>query len=131
MKKQRTGETGHSRDTHKKESSKHLRTEKKTDGGWNLRRIAALSAIILLAGLYLVTFVLAVMGDERSAGLLRFCFGMTIFLPIFIWVIIWCMGALRNRHSMASLDILNSNPEERRKMEEAVSEAVDAAGDRR
>lgn len=131
MKKQRTGETGHSRDARKPESSKHLRTGKKTDGGWNLRRVAALSAIILLAGLYLVTFFLAITGDERSAGLLRFCFGMTIFLPIFIWVIIWCMGALRNRHSMASLDILNSNPEERRKMEEAVSEAADASGDRK
>ena len=93
-------------------------------GGGHLRRIAALAAVALLAGLYLVTFVLAVLGDERSAGLLRFCFGMTIFLPLFLWVVIWCAGVLRHKRSIATLDLLNSNPEERKKMEEALAEAT-------
>ena len=90
-----------------------------------LQRIAAIAAIVLLVGMYIVTFVLAVLGDERSTRLLRFCFGMTIFVPIFLWVVIWCVGFLRHKKSIASLDLLNSNPEERRKMEEAVAKEMD------
>ena len=93
--------------------------------GGGLRRAAALAAVILLAGLYLVTFFLAVLGDERSARLLRFCFGMTIFLPIFLWVVIWCVGYLRHKKSMASLNILDSDPEERARMEEAVLRSME------
>ena len=49
-----------------------------------VRRAAALMGVVLLVGLYLVTFVLAILGNERSTQLLRFCFGMTIFVPLFI-----------------------------------------------
>ena len=97
-------------------------TEKgSNDSGGNLRRTAAVIAIVLLVGLYLVTFVLAVAGNEKSAGMLRFCFGMTIFVPLFAWVMIWCVGYLRHKKSMASLNILDSNPEERQRMEEAIA----------
>ena len=102
------------------------RTEQRTenrsnDSGGNLRRAAAIIAIVLLVGLYLVTFVLAVAGNENSARMLRFCFGMTIFVPLFAWVMIWCVGYLRHKKSMASLNILDSNPEERQRMEEAIA----------
>ena len=97
---------------------------KESVSGWSPRRVLALAAVILLAGLYLATFILAMAGNEGSARLLRFCFGLTIFLPIFIWVMIWCVGYFRNKKNMASLNILNSNPEERERMEEAVKEAV-------
>lgn len=97
--------------------------------GGRLRRAAALCAVILLAGLYLAAFLLAVLGDERSAGLLRFCLGMTIFLPLFLWVVIWCAGVLTHRHSIASADLFNSNPDERRRMEEACAAAAAQEGD--
>lgn len=89
------------------------------------KRIAAILAIVLLAGMYLVTFILAVAGNEKSAQLLRFCFGMTIFVPIFLWVLIWCVGRLFHKKNMASLDILDSNPEERRRMEEALAREME------
>lgn len=97
----------------------------------SLKRILALAGVVLLAALYLVTFFLAILGDARSKQLLRFCFGMTIFLPIFLWVVIWCVGYLRHKRSMASLDILGSNPEERARMEEAVSREMERSGDSR
>ena len=105
-------------------------TEKEgNDSGGNLRRAAAVIAIVLLVGLYLVTFVLAVAGNENSARMLRFCFGMTVFVPLFAWVMIWCVGYLRHKKSMASLNILDSNPEERKRMEEAIArEAGKEAG---
>lgn len=92
-----------------------------------LKRIAAIIAIVLLAGMYLVTFILAIIGNENSARLLRFSFGMTIFFPIFLWVIIWCAGYLFHKKTIASLDILDSNPEERRRMEEAIALEMDKA----
>ena len=97
------------------------------DSGGNLRRTAAVIAIVLLVGLYLVTFVLAVAGNENSARMLRFCFGMTIFVPLFAWVMIWCVGYLRHKKSMASLNILDSNPEERQRMEEALAREIGEA----
>ncbi len=105
-------------------------TEKgSNDSGGNLRRAAAVIAVVLLVGLYLVTFVLAVAGNENSARMLRFCLGMTVFVPLFAWVMIWCVGYLRHKKSMASLNILDSNPEERKRMEEAIArEAGKEAG---
>lgn len=99
-------------------------TEKTSDKGsseWGLRRIIAVIAILLLVGLYLVTFILAVAGNENSAGMLRFCFGMTIFVPLFSWVMIWCAGYLTHKKTIASLDLLDSNPAERERMEEAIA----------
>lgn len=104
------------------------KTETGAPGASSLKRFAAILAIVLLAGMYIVTFVLAVLGDERSTRLLRFCFGMTIFVPIFLWVVIWCVGFLRHKKTMASLDLLNSNPEERRRMEEAVAREMEKDG---
>ena len=50
---------------------------------------------------------------------------MTIFVPIFLWVLIWCVGRLFHKKNMASLDILDSNPEERRRMEEALAREME------
>jgi len=91
-----------------------------------VRRVAALAGVVLLLGLYLVTFVLAVIGNERSTQLLRFCFGMTIFVPLFIWVVTWCVGVLFHKKTFASLNLLDSDREERRRMEDAVARQMEA-----
>lgn len=93
----------------------------KDSSAGGLRRAVAIIAIVLLAGLYLVTFVLAIAGNEHSAGMFRFCFGMTIFVPLFAWVMIWCIGYLWHKKSMASLNLFDSNPEERERMEQAIA----------
>ena len=91
-----------------------------------VRRIAALAGVVLLVGLYLVTFVLAVIGNARSTQLLRFCFGMTIFVPLFIWVVTWCAGVLFHKKTFASINLLDSDKEERRRMEDAVARQMEA-----
>ena len=96
---------------------------------WTLKRVAAIAGIILLAGLYLLTFISACIGTESTGKLFRFSLGMTIAVPIFLWIFIWCAGKFTGRHTMASMDILNSNPEERRKMEEALQRNARPAGD--
>lgn len=106
--------------------------DKKDAGGkapWTAKRVAAVAGIVLLVGLYLLTFISACIGTESSGKLFRFSLGMTIAVPIFLWIFIWCVGKLTNRHSMASMDILSSNPEERRKMEEAALREAGSSGD--
>lgn len=93
---------------------------------WTARRIAAVVGIVLLVGLYLLTFISALMGTEGFGRLFRFSLGMTIAVPIFLWIFIWCVGKLQNRHNMASLDILSSNPQERKKMEQALQREKEA-----
>ncbi len=100
-----------------------------TKAPWTAGRVAAIVAIVLLVGLYLLTFLSALMGTESSGRLFRFSLGMTIAVPIFLWIFIWCVGKLTNRHNMASLDLLSSNPQERKKMEEAVRRERGAASD--
>lgn len=84
------------------------------------RQIAAIIGIVLLAGMYVVTFISACIGSDASGRLFRLSLGMTIAIPIFLWIFIWCIGVLTHKGSMASMDILDSNPEERAKMEEAI-----------
>ena len=96
---------------------------------WTVKRIAAVAGIVLLVAMYVVTFVSALIGTPGAGKLFRFSLGMTIAVPIFLWIFIWCVGKLTNRHSMASMDILSSNPEERRKMEEAILREAGSSGD--
>ena len=97
---------------------------------WTAKRVAAVAGIVLLVGLYVLTFVSALIGTESSGRLFRFSLGMTIAVPIFLWVFIWCVGKLSNKHNMASLDILSSNKEEREKMKRAVQEEMQKQKDK-
>ena len=70
-------------------------------------------------------------GTEFSGRLFRFSLGMTVAVPIFLWIFIWCVGRMRGRHNMASLDILSSNKEEREKMERAVQEEMNRTAEQK
>ena len=91
---------------------------------WTAKRVAAIIGIVLLVALYVITFISALLGSEGAGRLFRFSLGMTIAVPIFLWIFIWCIGRFQNKRNMASLDILSSNPEEREKMEKAVREEM-------
>ena len=91
---------------------------------WTAKRIAAVAGIVLLVAMYVVTLISALIGTPGAAKLFRFSLGMTIAVPIFLWIFIWCVGKLTGKDSMASLDLLNSNPKEREKMEKALQEEM-------
>ncbi len=59
---------------------------------WTAKRVAAIIGIVLLVGLYLLTLVSAIIGTEGSGRLFRFSLGMTIAVPIFLWIFLWCLG---------------------------------------
>ncbi len=84
------------------------------------KQIAAIAGIILLVTLYIVTLVAAIIDSSVGARLFRACIGLTIAVPILLWIFIWAIGVMTHKKSIAEMDILNSNSEERAKMEEAV-----------
>ena len=88
--------------------------------GMTGKRIAAICAIVLLVGMYVVTLIAAILDAPGSGRLFRLCLGLTAIVPIFTWICIWAVGRLTGRHTIASVDVLQSDPEERRRMEEAV-----------
>ena len=85
-----------------------------------MKRIIAWTAIIALAGLYVMTLVSALLAKPGSDRLFHFCLGMTIAVPILAWILIWCIGRFTDKKTIADLDILNSNEKERARMEEAL-----------
>ena len=93
---------------------------------WTAKRIAAMAAIVLLVLLYVVTLFAAIFDSPQTGRLFRFFLGMTIFLPLFIWVVIWCVGKLTGRKTIADAEILQSDPEEREKMEREIQDAASA-----
>lgn len=87
---------------------------------WTAKRVAAWIGIGLLAAMYAVTLVFAIFDFEGADRLFRISLGLTIAVPIILWLLIWMIGYLNHKKTIASLNILNSNPEERKKMEDAV-----------
>ncbi len=94
--------------------------------GFTAKRFAAIIGIILLLAMYVVTLVAAIIDFPQSNQLFRACIGLTIAVPILLWIFIWAVGVLTHRKSIASMDILNSNPRERERMEEAVQQRQEA-----
>lgn len=92
---------------------------------WTAKRIIALTAVVLLAALYVLLFLSALLSRPGTGRLFRFCLGMTIAVPIFAWIAIYAVGFLTHRHTIASPDILNSNPAQRKKMEDAMAEQME------
>ena len=76
-------------------TSENKNTEEKTPG--TVKRVAAVIGIVLLVGLYVLTFVSALLGTAGSGRLFRFSLGMTIAMPIFLWLFTWCIKKFTDR----------------------------------
>ncbi len=72
------------------------------------KQIAAWICIILLVLLYIVTFIAAIMDSSESGVLFRTCLMATIVLPILLWIYIWIYGKMKDKHTIASLDIMQT-----------------------
>lgn len=63
----------------------------RTDGKHQKRtpkQIAALICAVLLAAMYLITFVVACLDRQDAGRLFAMCLLMTIALPILLWIIL-------------------------------------------
>ena len=78
----------------------------------NPKRIAALLAVILLVGLYIVTLFVAIFAPTEGSNLFAVCLMATIAVPLLAWIYIWMYGQMTGKKTIADLDLLQSNEEE-------------------
>lgn len=67
------------------------------------KQIAAITGIILLVGMYLVTLILALCRFEGSFELFMGCLLCTVFIPVLLWIYIWIYGMLTRKKTIATL----------------------------
>lgn len=72
------------------------------------KQIAAWICIILLVLLYVVTFIVSLLDFPGSGALFQSCLVATVGLPILLWIYIWLFGKIKDRHTIASMDILQT-----------------------
>jgi len=75
------------------------------------KRIAALIAVILLIGLYIVTFFVALFAPAQGSNLFAVCLMATIAVPLLAWIYIWLYGQMTGKKTMADLNILQGDEE--------------------
>ncbi len=61
------------------------------------KQIAAITGIVLLVSLYIVTFVVAILDFPGKERLFAACLVASIGLPILLWLTIWSVGKMKKR----------------------------------
>lgn len=78
------------------------------------KRIAAIVALVLLAALYIGTFVVALVYPPGAGNLFGLCLMATIAVPLLAWIYIWLYGQMTGKKTIADLNLLQDpeNPAE-------------------
>ncbi len=74
-----------------------------------IKQIAAIIAIAILVLLYILLFIFAIFDFPGRERLFFICLYATIAVPILTWIYIYLYGKLKDRHTIASPDILQTN----------------------
>lgn len=73
------------------------------------KRVLAWIGIIILVGMYLLLLFEAVTGSPDTFNVFIATAAATVAVPIVLWLLIWSIGALTGRHTVASLDAMSSD----------------------
>jgi epoxide hydrolase-like predicted phosphatase len=73
------------------------------------KRVLAWIGIVILVGMYLFLLFEALTGSPETYNVFLGCVAATVAIPILLWLLIWSIGALTGRHTVASLDPMTSN----------------------
>lgn len=105
-----TNETENKQNAHEKPAAE--KADGRASSKMNPRRIAALLGVILLAVLYVVTLIVAIVDKSSSGKWFMICLMGTVTIPLLIWIYTWMYGMLSRRHTFASFDLGGSAAEE-------------------
>ena len=78
---------------------------------WNAKRIAALTAVVLLVAMYVITLIAAIFDSSASGILFRACLICTIVVPVMAWGFIWLYGQMTGKKTIADLKLMQ-DPEQ-------------------
>ncbi len=85
-----------------KDSNKTVKKPK--DKRITSKQIVAMTGVILLALLYVITLIVAIVDSSASGRLLWMCLFATVAIPMLIWIYIWMYGKLTGRKTMTDPD---------------------------
>lgn len=77
------------------------------------KQILALGAVVLLVGLYVATFLFAIIDLPGFPSLFRASLFATVTVPLLLWIYIWLYGAITKKDTMA--DIFPEQQDEEKK----------------
>lgn len=60
-----------------------------------LKQILAIIGIVIIAGLYITTLVLALIGSESTRALFTASIICTVIVPVFLYVVLWMHKVLK------------------------------------
>lgn len=72
------------------------------------RQLVAIVGVALLAFLYVITLVTAIVDSSQSAKWFRICLFGTFALPLVIWIYSWMYGRLTGKHAVGDPEAQNA-----------------------
>ncbi len=73
------------------------------------KRVLALVGLVLIVLLIFAFLVVALFGGPDSKNLFMGLAAAVVAVPILVWLLIWSIGAITGRHTIASLDAMSSD----------------------
>ncbi|MDE5801698.1 MAG: hypothetical protein K2I22_02140 [Lachnospiraceae bacterium] len=80
----------------------------------SVKQIVALTAVVLLVALYVVTLLLAVFDTSASGFLFRLSAICTVVIPLFAWIFIWIYGQATGKKTIADLNLMQDPPHKKK-----------------
>lgn len=62
---------------------------------WNLKRLVALIGIIILVAMYIMLLICALLKTDNWQKYFTICMGLTLIIPIFLWLFTYCYDRLK------------------------------------
>ena len=75
----------------------------------NAKRIAALTAVVLLVAMYVITLIVAIFDTSASGQLFKACLICTVVVPVLAWVFIWLYGQMTGKKTIADLNLMQDS----------------------
>ena len=96
------------------------------------KQIAALICVALIILVYIAAFIVSLTDSQKSGELFQACLLATVFFPILCWIYIWLYGQIKQKHTIADLDILQTGENEkykkaREEMEKEIAQNSDSS----
>lgn len=87
-----------------------------------VKQIVAMTAVVLLALLYVVTLVLAIFDPSQSGRWFLISLICTMLIPLLAWIFIWIYGETTGKKTIADLHLMQDADAEGTKGSEQVEE---------
>lgn len=65
------------------------------------KQVVAIVGVILLALLYIMTLIVAIVDNSESGRWFMSCIFATVAVPLLIWIYIWLYGKFTGKHTIA------------------------------